>query len=1124
MNRFFLILLSLFINGLYSAFASYNSRLSLYSESSVLKDGTWVRINIKSTGLYKLTYSELKSMGFSDPAKVSVFGYGGKQLSTSLNAETYTDDLPEVPAYRGDGYILFYAQGVDDCSLSNNTYVCSTNAYSNSASYFLTDSYGSCSVVKSENRDYETVDSVTRTTYIGVQSVNPEQVNIASTGTYWYGDAIVKSGSNTYSFDFENLHEGGTAKILFDGVSNASSSYSFELSSGSTTMSQTFTSTSKYENGHMVHMNMPEITQTGNKVEVTVSYDCSSSTAVGYVRWLTVNALCDLDAPAGSWFVVRNYVKSDADGVKYGFSGKASDYVVWSIKDLSNIESLMLESVGDSAFFHTKNNEDVLIFDPKGNDFLSVSSYERVANQNLHDLSGVDMIILTADKFISQAEELADIHRDVDSLSVEVVTQQSVFNEFSSGTPDPTAIRAFMKMLYDRAVNDGTSKPKYLLLFGDGCYDNRGILSSSQQRNLILAYQVDNYSGGYGYVLDDYYGMVADNQSLLMIQNDSVQIAVGRIPVATVSEASNAVAKISSYLDNSEYGAWKNACALIADDNETGSAYNLFVSYAESAYKLINSYAPYVDVKKIYYDAYTRSAESTGARYPEVESLIQNLFDSGTKLINYIGHSSYTAWSAERTLTQSEANSFENSKLNFLFSASCEFSRFDSYVSSVGESLVLNPNGGSIGVIATARTVLSGENDAFDQKFLKNFYTMPQNSKIGDVIVAAKNAVQGASRRTFCLLGDPALDLQLAQDTILVDSMQIVENDGSVVMADTIGAMSHVRVFAHVSQAGSLKSSFNGVANISVYDKMQTLSTKGNNGKTATTYTDYTTTVFSGKADVTDGLLSFDMIVPKDISYTYGNGRMLFYAYDSENFSEAAGVYNDFVIGGSADDIIWENDGPEISMYLNTPYFKNGDKVNSSPVLFVSLNDESGINAAGAGIGHDIMLTLDDGSEPICLNSYFTYALGSCQNGSLSYKLNDLPDGKYTLTIKAWDLQNNSSSSSISFVVDSDKKPDLDNMVVYPNPVSDVAYVTVQTDIPQQRMEYRLFIYDMCGQTVNTICGNTVTDNGQLNLKWNLNNEGGARVQPGVYVCRLQVKSEMSNFEEKTKKIVVLPQ
>lgn len=1102
---------------LFACFAgdSFSARIPLYASSSNLSSGTWVKVSVKKEGMYKITFDELKALGFSNPKNVRVFGYGGQLLPENLT-DDYLDDIPEVCSYLGDNYILFYGVGTlkQELSKGNNRFSFTSNTYSDYGCYFLSDVSGKRKEISNE-KSLSGTPAKSLNTHYAYGIYLPQTTNIYKGGIAWYDDGVQQSNSTKISLPFSNMVPGnnGIVSIYTDAVNATNPSFTVSGSDFS------FSAITK------AVVTRDEIPQSdARSIDFNVTFNPNSASSVGYIHYLSASVLCYNKLDGGYLCFNNQSVEENGELVEMVLAGADSETQVWNVTKQNEFAKVKGTLTGDSLRFNAVGGAyaKYVAFNPKGKGFLSVEGFAPVVNQNLHGFKGADLIILSPVAHVALAQRLAELHIKNDGISAAVFTQEQVFNEFSSGTPDPTAIRSFMKMLYDKAQDDEERvAPRYLLLFGDGCFDNRGLMSSSYSspRNLVLCYQRGN--GSTSIPADDYYGMLADNDAKsFSINNSSCQVAVGRLPFVTAAQAEGVVAKIEAYMKNDQLGAWKSKACIIADDNEgkqSNSSYNEFVSYGEGLSKIITKACPSIVQRKVYHDSYNRVAESSGNRYPEVEKLILENVNKGSMLINYIGHSNAINWAAEKTFTQSQVASLTNKKLGVWFSASCEFSEYDNYTTSCGESLVLAPNGGAIAVVATPRLVYAYDNDIFDKEFCRAFFSQTPDMTIGDVMVQAKNQVLSEIRVKYPLLGDPALHINFPTERVFTDSISL----------DTANALSKVKVFGHIEGESGKDAAFNGRVMINVYDKEQVRSTKGNytdsNGNPMKAdFSDYPSVLFSGSADVVNGEFNFEFVVPNDISYNYGFGRITYYAYDEDDKVEAIGNYNEIVIGGSLDYAVVDTVGPKILAYINTPSFRSGDVVGSNPVFVAHISDENGINASNVGVGHDITLSLN-GSDPVALNENFAYTVGSCTDGTVTYKLSNLPDGVYTLYFKVWDLLNNSSTRSVSFEVKNEKAPHIDAVSAFPNPAVNETNILVKYDRPLSNVDYVLSIFDSNGRFVNVLTGSENSDAGLVSIPWNLKTASGHRVEPGIYIYRVELKTDDSVYVGSADKIIVLP-
>lgn len=230
--------------------------------------------------------------------------------------------------------------------------------------------------------------------------------------------------------------------------------------------------------------------------------------------------------------------------------------------------------------------------------------------------------------------------------------------------------------------------------------------------------------------------------------------------------------------------------------------------------------------------------------------------------------------------------------------------------------------------------------------------------------------------------------------------------------------------------------SFTGNVYPVVYDKISTLRTLKNDPQSAiANFLLYKNMpLFKGKASVTNGDFTFSFIVPKDIDYQFGKGRISYYA-DNANYIDAHGYTNDIVIGGSADSFRVDNAGPKMDLYMNDEKFVFGGTTTTDPILLMILSDSSGINTVGNGIGHDLTAILDDNTQnKVVLNDYYESELDNYKRGKVKYPYAKLTEGRHTLKVKAWDVHNNSSEDYTEFIVANDAKLALSHVYNYPNP------------------------------------------------------------------------------------------
>ena len=754
-----------------------------------------------------------------------------------------------------------------------------------------------------------------------------------------------------------------------------------------------------------------------------------------------------------------------------------------------------------------------------------------ITNQNLHAHGPADLVIIipTSQKLLGQAQRLAAMHEQRDSMRVRIVPADEIYNEFSSGTPDANAYRRYMKMLYDRAETDA-DLPKHLLLFGDGKWDNRLLTANCRgysADDLLLCYESEDSYNEVNCIVDDgFYGLLDDGEGTNPMSSDKLDLSIGRFPVSTVDDAKTLTDKTLAYVENANAGSWQNIVAVLGDDGNSNS----HMADANNLATMVASNYPGYQVKKVMWDAYTRVTSATGNTYPDATKEIKQLQSSGALVIDYSGHGSEISISHERVLTLKDFQEFNNTNLPLWITASCDISPFDGTDENIGVTLLLNKKGGAVATFTTTRTVYQGYNASLNRAYLKYVLddTGTRPVTIGEAQRLAKNQMivdredVTANKLRFSLLGDPAMCLNIPMYRTVVDSI-----NGKALSADTditIHAGETVSVSGHVEHRGERLTSFDGVITGTVRDAEQLVECKGQaeDSRSIFRFYDRPNVLFNGSDSVRAGQFAFSFAVPMDISYSNGSGMMNFYAVDNAHQRIAHGASDRFNVGGTG---MMENDfiGPSIFCYLNTPSFSNGGDVNTTPYFVAKITDKDGINAAGTGIGHDLELVIDnDMSKTYLLNSNFTYDFGSYTSGSTFYSIPPLSPGRHVLRFRAWDVLNNSNTAELAFNVVSGLKPTLYSIGCTENPARTSTTFIINHDRTGCTMDVEISIFDMSGRQLWRHEETDVSTSGALTYEWNLTTDGGARLQTGVYLYRVRVACDGSDMVSKAKKLVVI--
>ena len=1040
---------------------------SRYAAHSVLAEGKWAKIRVGETGIYQLTDALIRQAGFSNPSKVRIYGYGGALQDEQLTGDYLSsiDDLKEVPTCVVGGRRLFYAVG--PVNWSSNTAVARTrNPYSDYGYYFLTEAEG----------EPQTMDSVTFKA--SCYPLPNDYHDLYEVDNYaWY-----HGGRNLY--EKEKLTIGSNRDVVLPAVHNTTAKVDVVLSFNS-----------KFE--ATIALNG---TSLGSMVPGSSAVDASGNLRDGLAFAALSTWTFDLPADA------LNHEGNNTFTLRQTSGGDVRiDYV-----------SLRYES--PKPFTDLTSSS------------LPVPEYVYgITNQDHHADAQADMVIIVpaSQKFTDQAERLKSLHETYDNLRVNIVPADELYNEFSSGTPDATAYRRYMKMLYDRAGSDA-DMPRYLLMFGDGAWDNRMLSSdwrSLSPEDFLLCYESENsYSQFYSYVTDDYFCLLDDDEG--DVTRQGIDAAVGRLSARTANEAKIVVDKIYDYRTNAHAGAWQNTLCFMGDDGDN----NLHMTDADTVATSVHNLYPDFDIKKIYWDAYTRVSTSTGNRFPEVEDLVRQQMQAGALVMNYSGHGSVYIMSHEQSVKKSYFSERMSLRLPLWVTASCDIMPFDGQQENFGELAMFNDYGGSIAFFGTTRTVYSRYNRLINKAFMRYVLSSPNGKRMsmGEAVRQAKNGfassgieMERINRMHYALLGDPALILAAPTLQATVDSI-----NGQLVSAQTGSSICQLKAGSVATVKGHIEGqpSFNGLVTFIVRDVEEKVSGKQNDASTtyAFTFKDRPNTIYAGRDSVKNGEFTIRFSVPQDISYSDKTGLFLVYAVSSDKTQEAHGRNENFTLSGSVEGV---NDGigPSIYCYLNSDRFNNGGTVNSTPYFYAELSDKDGINVAGSGIGHDLELIIDgDMNKTYNLNEYFQYNFGDYCSGNVGYSLPELTSGEHKLLFRAWDVQNNSSTAELTFVVDARQEPSLQSVICTKNPATTYTQFIVTHDRNGSSMDVELEIFDTSGRKLWGKTESGIPTDNTYTIDWDLTTSSGSRLRTGVYLYRVLISSNGSSQASEAKKLIVL--
>ena len=1110
-----------------------------YTTKSALQNGTIIKIRVSETGVHMIPYDSLTAWGLQ-AEDVCVLGYGGATLSENFMNKRY-DDLPPVSIYIYKGadnifnsgdYILFYAQGPVQWKMDNNgDWRHIQNPYSNYGYYFVSDNPSLQRTIALSNAQYDQ-NSVEDVDWYVANFVHEQDlvnlVDISGTnggGREFYGERI-NSNNKTVSITFNAQHVrsdmNARCHVSMAASSGTTTSIKINYAGKNTTRKIPAISVSDSHTKAIVDSSTINVFPIAtDKQEVSLHFNSTSSSSNAYLNYIELNLPCHLVMNSNQMPIINTKLLGHKPAMRYHLQEANHNTQIWRVTEGVFVEQMpttlsngTLTWIGDNT-----KAEKYIALNPADNTWKKPVTIGKVVNQNLHALENIDYVIICPREFVAPAEKLAMKHEEVDNLTWAVVTDEQVYNEFSSGTPDVSAYRWLMKMLYDRANGNAVKRPKYLLLMGDGTYDNRRIFGANVSgSNLLLTYPSTNSTvEPMAYSTDDYFGFLADNTGIYKnefnITLAKMDIGVGRLPVKTLDEANQVVHKICTYIDDKTLGKWKSNILFLADDGNHGMHIETAEAGAEQLRLKNNDFL----LNKIYLDAYVQEVSSSGESYPLAKNQFDNLMNNGVLFMNYSGHGGYNNITNELFMTTNDIQRMNNTNQAFWFLATCSFSHYDGGKTSAGEEAILNPYGGAIGVLSACRTVYVTQNTTLNRNLcdtiLGHKNPFEYHMTIGEATRIAKNrSGNDINKLSYILLGDPAIRLNYPTDYQVKTTSTL----------DTLYALSIQTIKGYIQTPDyDTAHWFNGKLDITIFDKVQEIVTRDNDeiaeeNKVKYKYKDYPNTLFIGQTDVINGLFEVTFMVPKDIRYNYGNGRIVYYAHDNENREEAIGHYEDFIIGGSSSVIAQDTIGPELNIYLNNSYFADGNKTHENPHFYAEIYDENGINTAGSGIGHDLLMVIDnDAKQTYVLNSYFQAQNNSYQSGIVSYKMAEQKEGAHTLTFRAWDLHNNSSTASLNFQVVKGLDPQLYNITTYPNPVAStgVLNIIIHHDRPDDIAESTIYLYDLSGKIVDVH-----TQRGNEPIQWNLSE---TNAPAGIYIYQVNIKTTTSNYVSKAGKLII---
>ena len=1129
--------------------------------NSVLASGNWYRFYVEKSGVYKVSKSFLQSLGLNtnvDPRTIKIYGNGGRMLPL-LNDTEYPFDLEENAIqfigeedgnFDNSDYILFYAEGVDTWNAESLT---SVNLYDTKSYYYVTANAGLGKRIPTATEP-SAASSMNFSQFDSVLYYEKDLVNVGKVGRRWFGEQFNIENTRNFDFTIPNIDTSVPVEIKINSASRSFGATSFNFKANATDLGTlnfapivAFSGTEGFESA----LNA-SFTTSSPTISIKLTYNTGGIPgSIGYLDFIRLKAKRNL-VGFGKQFLFFNDAEQTNIGVgSYNLSNAAAISQVWDVSDIYNVSSYQNVSGATFSFKVNLGNAKKYVAVDLSDFFLPMKeAVAAVANQNIKgtifkDVAGnfqdVDYLIFAPNFLMSQAETLANFHRNNSGLSVRVIALENVYQEFSSGKQDIAAIRNLIKYVYWNA-SSLEKRVKYVNLFGDASYDYKKRLPNNN--NIVPVFHgfnpmmseinnSSNFSLYSSFMSDDFYGLMDDGEGTMTTGFDGIDIAVGRMLVSSTSQAEEMVNKVLEYHDEKSYGRWRNNYVIYSDDADNLTDATLQVGLNNLA-DVLTGQKPFVNVKKIHSDAYLQQVAAGGERYPEAKKDFLDALALGGLVFNYFGHGNEEALARERLFEKLDAQNLTNRYRYPLFiTITCEFTRFDDPNRFTGgEYMYWNKAGGAISLIATTRQIGVTTGLVMNNILSEKLYAYGSNDypTIAEALRLTKIETGSDNRRVVFYIGDPALKLAIPKPKVVLTKV----NDISVGQPlPVLQALSVVKISGEVHDENDVVlSNYTGDLAVQIFDKEINRTTLGNNGVTngsGLVTMDFKTlgeTVFRGNASVVNGQFEFSFVMPQDIRIPVGNGKISFYAKrNAPDLENQSGYDKTIQIGGVNVNAVSDTNPPRVKLHMNDEGFVSGGITNCAPVLLAFLEDENGINTA-SGIGHDIVAILDgDETNPYVLNEYYETENNDYTKGFVRFPFRDLAPGLHTILFKAWDVYNNLVTAEIQFnAICSDEGLKLEKVLNYPNPFVSYTEFWFNHNMPFEPLDVQVQILTISGKLVKTINQQVMTE-GFLcrEITWDGRDDFGDKIGKGVYVYKLKVKSVTTGKStEKYEKLVIL--
>ncbi|MEY4930805.1 MAG: hypothetical protein RI909_1529 [Bacteroidota bacterium] len=1104
--------------------------------ASVLSTGNWYKFSVTQDAVVKIDYNLLRATGINpdqiNPKKIKIFS-GSYGMLPQANSTTRKEDLTEIPIlvvgesddkFNTADYIAFFAKGPDQnhYDLTRQIFHYENNLYSDKNFYFLT-------VSNDDGKRIVNAENISGTfpviqTYDDYAFYETEKYNLLKSGRHWFGEQFDASTEATIRFDLSGIADNTEMKLASHVMAQSITNSSFQVSiNNNLLLTQPIDAIPNSSYGIKGRIKADTILFAAASVGAParqnqdIKYQFikgSPGISVGYLDFFLLSFKRKL-ALYGDQTIFRSAESTRHNTSSFEMASSTNGIQVWDISDPDDVKNESVITTSSKITYSTVTTtlKTFIAFNPAS---LKAPVFEsKVMNQNLHQLVAPELIIITNQALLNEAQRLAAHRQSHSGISTKVVTTEQVYNEYSGGKQDITALRDFIRDLYTQPA----SALKNALLFGRGSYDYKNRVLGNT--NLVPIYESRNsLSPLETYSSEDYFGFLEITEgdwNESPAQNHTLDIGVGRLPVKNLAEASVVVDKLIEYdLNITEANSWQNEFLFVADDGD----FNIHQNQADQLANSIDLYDPTFNTKKFYLDSFDQIERPSGQYSPAASKALDLAIRKGSLIVNYTGHGSEQVWMDERILDETIISNWKQAPRYPLFvTATCEFGRHDDpFQITSGEKTLLQKKGGSIGLVTTARPVNSSTNFTLNKAFYESLFTKENNHfrDLGNIFRDTKNkSMSGVANRNFSLLADPSMKLALPENKIVIDEIKTASGSAQ------LKALSKVVVKGHVEKDNSLNATFSGELSLTLFDAITNQTTKGDENPPFT-YSERNSLLFRGKARVSQGTFEMSFVMPKNTSMNLVTGKVSTVA-TTKNAEHAGGSSFNSLIGGLYDQAITDITPPLIRLFLGDTTFINGGKVGPNTKIVALLSDQSGINISSSSIENNITAIVDE-NEPIILNAYYEANTGTYKKGIISYPLDGLEKGKHTLSLTASDTYNNKSTVRVDFVVTDGSDIQIEEFSNYPNPFQESTTLQFTHSRPGEDLEAFLTIYDLTGKLIVSQQFDVLSSQYRVTLsEWDGRAADGAKLLHGIYVGKLSVRSLLDGSKnEQITKLIIL--